>query len=479
MQAHELILAALLGIAEFLILLRVILRPHREPSARVAWVVVVIVLPVVGVIAYLLLGEIRISNSRREVGRRIDRALPRPPSHDPTTAAIANGHYSAPFALASSVNGLGTTGGNRAHLAADSNVAIDEMVEDIDAAAATVHLEAYIWLADTNGLKIKDALLRAADRGVKVRALADSFGSRLFIRSPYWQELCSVGASMGGALPVGNIFWTAIRGRVDLRNHRKLLVIDNRIAWAGSQNVADPEFRIKPHYAPWVDVMSRWEGPVARHCQYLFVSDWMGEGGEDLSALLMEPPARQVRPGKIAAQVIGTGPTSRYDAMPSCFAELIHAARRELVITTPYFVPDEQVLGALTAAARRGVETHLALPKRNDSWVVAATSRSYYQDLIGAGVKLYEYRLGLLHAKTMLADREVGLIGSANLDRRSFELNFENNIMFSDCTFAAVLRARQEEYLADSDLVTQAHIDQFSLPHRLWQNSVAMVSPIL
>ncbi len=142
-------------------------------------------------------------------------------------------------------------------------------------------------------------------------------------------------------------------------------------------------------------------------------------------------------------------------------------------------MPDDQVMGAITSAARRGVDTHLALPKRNDSRVVAATCRSYYQDLISAGVKLYEYRCGLLHAKTMLADREVGLIGSANLDRRSFELNFENNILFSDCTFAAVIRARQDEYLANSDLVTQGQIDQFTLPQRLWQNSVAMVSPIL
>ena len=116
-----------------------------------------------------------------------------------------------------------------------------------------------------------------------------------------------------------------IRGRVDLRNHRKQLVVDNRIAWCGSQNAADPEFRIKPKFAPWVDIMSRWEGPVARHCQYLFVSDWMGEQGEDISALT-EPLAGE-RHGSIVAQVLGTGPTLRFDAMPSCLAELIHSAR--------------------------------------------------------------------------------------------------------------------------------------------------------
>jgi cardiolipin synthase len=267
---------------------------------------------------------------------------------------------------------------------------------------------------------------------------------------------------------------------VDLRNHRKLLIVDNRIAWCGSQNFADPEFRIKPRYAPWVDVMSRWAGPVARHCQYLFVSDWIGDGGDDISPLLAEPwRSQDGRDGGAIAQVIGTGPTVSYDSMPSCFAELMHSARNELVITTPYFVPNDQVLFALTSAARRGVEVILMLPKRNDSMVVAGTSRSYYQDLVSAGVKLFEYHCGLLHAKTMVVDRKVGLIGSANLDRRSFELNFENNILFADDQFAGVLRARQDEYLADCDPVTQDVVNGFGLLGRLWQNSLAMMSPIL
>lgn len=476
---ENIVVTALVAAIEIATIIRAILRPHREPVSRLAWVMVIVLAPIVGVLAYLLLGEARISNSRRELGRKIDRELPRPPGDEAARRAAASSVYAAPFALASSVNALAATGENQAHLSADSNVAIDEMVADIDAAITTVHLCAYIWLADHNGCKVKNALIRAASRGVKVRALADALGSRLFIRSSHWRELADAAVEMRVALPVGNPLWTVIRGRVDLRNHRKLLIIDNRVAWCGSQNVADPEFRIKPHYAPWVDIMTRWSGPVARHCQYLFVSDWMGEGGDDIRALLSEQWTERPTSGRAIAQVIGTGPTIRFDSMPACFAELIHSARRELIITTPYFVPDEQVLGALTSAARRGVETSLAQPKRNDSWVVAATCRSYYQDLVGAGVKLFEYRRGLLHAKTMLVDGEIGLIGSANLDRRSFELNFENNILFADKDFAALVRARVGEYLADSDRVTQADIDRFSVVARLWQNSVAMVSPIL
>ena len=478
MRPLELFGTIVLALVEAAILVRAILRPHREPASRIAWAVVIVALPLVGIMAYLLLGEVRISLKRRVRGREIEAKLPRPAGDEQLAEQIAAGFYRAPFALGRSINGLPPTSGNKVTLAADSNIAIDEIVADIDGAASTVHLCAYIWLADTNGCKIKDALIRAAGRGVAVRALADALGSRLFIRSAHWRELAESGVQVRVALPVGNPLWTFIRGRVDLRNHRKLLIVDNLIAWCGSQNFADPEFRIKPRYAPWVDVMSRWEGPVALHSQYLFVSDWIGDGGDDISHLLAAP-AKQAAGNGAIAQVIGAGPTVSFDSMPSCFAELMHSARHELVVTTPYFVPNDQVLFALTSAARRGVDVVLALPKRNDSVVVAGTSRSYYQDLVGAGVRLFEYRSGLLHAKTIVVDRKVGLIGSANLDRRSFELNFENNILFADEDFAAVLRARQEDYLADSDPVTQSVVDSFGIAGRLWQNSLAMMSPIL
>ena len=310
-----------------------------------------------------------------------------------------------------------------------------------------------------------------------MRLLADALGSRRLIRSGYWREMGESGCDVRVALPVGNPLWTVIRGRVDLRNHRKLMVVDNSIAWCGSQNCADPEFRIKPRYAPWVDIMSRWEGPVARHCQYLFLSDWIGEGGDDLSALLREPVTSAS--GPIVAQVLGTGPTAEFDAMPACFSELIHSAREELVVTTPYFVPDEQLLFALTSAARRRVRTVMLFPKRNDNWIVAGASRSYYRDLIDAGAEIFEFRPGLLHAKTMVVDCRVGLIGSANLDRRSFELNFEDNILFEDAAFAAAVRARQHEYLAQCDPVTRQDVDRYGIALRLWQNLLATLSPML
>src|SRR6478735_9753668 len=452
MFASRPILAALLVLAELAVLVRAMLRPHREPTSRLAWVIVIIIAPILGMVAYLLFGEARLSRTRRARYQAINAELPRPSADAGAAKLLADGPYGAPFALARAIDRMGPTAGNAATLSADSNAAIDEMVDDMDAARETIHVCFYIWLDDRNGLKLKDAVIRAARRGVTVRVLADALGSRRLIRTDHWAEMKQSGADARVALPVGNLLWTMVRGRVDLRNHRKLLIVDNRIAWCGSQNAADPEFSLKPSYAPWVDIMTRWEGPVARDCQFLFVSDWMGEHGEDISSLLMEPPPP--KPGGIAAQVIGTGPTAPFAVMTACFAELVHSARRELVITTPYFVPDEQLQVAILSAAFRGVRTILVLPRRSDSRIVAATSRSHYSDLLKAGVELYEYCGGLLHAKTMLVDGQVGLIGSANLDRRSFELNFENNILFADPAFAALIRTRQDQYLASSERVT-------------------------
>jgi cardiolipin synthase len=351
------------------------------------------------------------------------------------------------------------------------------MVADIDASQDHVHLITYIWLPDNNGLKVVKALQRAAARKVICRAMADGLGSRIMIESPHWKAMQAGGVHVATALPIGNPLLRPLRGRIDLRNHRKILVIDNRITYCGSQNCADPEFRIKAKFAPWVDAMMRFEGPIARQNQYLFASDWMEQMGGDLTPLLRQP-VPSGGPG-LTAQVIGTGPTVYNSAMPEVFETLMYTARRELVITTPYYVPDEAMQTALGATARRGVKTTIIFPARNDSWIVGAASRSYYSDLLAAGVQIYEYKGGLLHTKSLTLDGEVTLIGSANMDRRSFDLNYENNILFYDPALTAKMRRRQDAYLACSHPVTADTVAQWSMPRRLWNNTIAMLGPIL
>jgi cardiolipin synthase len=266
--------------------------------------------------------------------------------------------------------------------------------------------------------------------------------------------------------------------RVDLRNHRKIAVIDGRITYAGSQNCADAAFTIKAKYAPWVDLMVRFEGPLARQNQYLFMSDWSAHVDEDLGELL-ERPLGPVSGGDVVAQAIGTGPATRALAMPEVFETLIYAARSELVVTTPYYVPNESLQTALCNCARRGVLTTLVFPARNDSWIVAAASRSYYADLLAAGARIVEYEGGLLHAKTLTIDGEVALIGSANLDRRSFDLNFENNVLAWDPALTQAVRARQESYIARSRPVTAEAVAAWPWYRRFWNNAVAMLGPVI
>ncbi len=466
---------------ELAVIARAIVRPHRDPSSRIAWVVVIAVLPVFGVVAYLLLGETNIGRKRVARSRKVLADLPPPADASPEDAANAHAEFPsrvAPlFTLGESVNGFKPVGGNSACLTADSNAAIDAMVKDMDEAEDHIHLTFYIWLADNNGLKVADALKRAATRGVTCRAMADSLGSRAMIHSKHWKDMRKAGVNMGVALPIGNPLLRPLHGRIDLRNHRKIVVIDDRITYCGSQNCADPEFRVKPKFAPWVDALMRFEGPIARQNQHVFIGDWMTYVKEDIRSML-ERPIRAPDKG-FPAQVIATGPTIRNSAMPETFETLMYAARKSLVITTPYYVPNEAMQAALCAAANRGVETTIIFPARNDSKLTGGASRSYYRELLEAGVHIHEFVGGLLHTKSLVVDDDVTLIGSANMDRRSFDLNYENNILFWDEALTSEMRSRQDAYLASSNPVTLADVEAWSPFRRLWNNTLGMLGPVL
>ena len=473
---------AFITMLELTVMVRILVRPHRDPASRIAWIVVVAALPLIGIIAYLFLGEVNIGRSRVKRLHAILERMPQFPlvaaggSED--AAAAVPDQYCHLFSLGHSISGFPPVSGNAARLLSDSNAAIDAIVTDIDSATDHVHVLFYIWLPDHNGTKVVEALKRAAARGVTCRVMADDLGSRTIIRSGHWQAMRTAGVRVAAGLPIGNPLLRPFEGRIDLRNHRKIVIIDDRITYCGSQNCADPEFRVKAKYAPWVDAMMRFEGPVVRQNQFLFASDWMTFVDENLDELLSRPLPLP-KPGGFLAQVIGTGPTVRYSAMPEMFESLMFAARRELVATTPYYVPDESLHNALCTTAYRGVDTTIVFPARNDSWFVGAASRSYYADLLNAGVRIYEYKGGLLHTKSVTLDGEVTLIGSANMDRRSFELNYENNLLFHDSALTGAVRERQEEYIARSNRVTKEEVAAWPLRRRLWNNLIATLGPML
>jgi cardiolipin synthase len=483
---HEpVILATSLTLLHLLIqlalVLRALLRPHRQPASRIAWIVVILAVPVLGICAYLLFGEVNVGRKRVARMRAVLDQLPDVSAAPGAEAVHAHADlpeaYRSLFRVATSINGFAPMTGNRAQLMADSNSTIDAMVADIDGAQEHVHLLFYIWLPDNNGCKMIEAITRAARRGVVCRVMVDGLGSRLLLGSKHWRDMGAAGVRLATALPVGNPVLRIFDGRIDLRNHRKIVVIDERITYCGSQNCADPEFRVKPRYAPWVDAVMRFEGPVARQNQHLFAGDWMAQVDDDIDELLRRP-LDPSSPG-FTAQAFGTGPTMRVSAMPEVFEATMYAAQRELVITTPYYIPDEAMQTALCASARRGVAVTIVFPARNDSWIVAAASRSYYQELLEAGVRICEYSGGLLHTKSMVVDGQLTLIGSANMDRRSFELNYENNILLYDPVLSARMRERQQSYIAQSTPVTEATVKSWPLHRQLWNNALAMLGPVL
>lgn len=478
---HSLPGIAIVALLELAVIARILLRPHRDPASRIAWIVVVAALPLLGMLGYLLFGEVSIGRRRvarleTVVGRMTALAHQGSEARDVVTPMPEP--YGHLFELGRSINGFDPVDGNIAHLLPDSNATIDAMVADIDAASQHVHLLFYIWLPDRNGCKVVEALKRAASRGVTCRVMVDSVGSRTMVRCGHWSAMRAAGVRVAEALPVGNPLLRAFLGRIDLRNHRKIVVIDDCITYCGSQNCADPEFLVKAKYAPWVDAVMRFEGPIARQNQFLFASDWMTYVNEDLDDLLRRPLPPPVPQGA-TAQVVGTGPTVRYSAMPEMFASLLFAARRDVVVTTPYYVPDEALQSALCTTAYRGIDTTIVFPARNDSWIVGAASRSYYADLLSAGVRIYEYEDGLLHTKSVTVDGEITLIGSANMDRRSFELNYENNILLHSTTLTSAMRERQRSYIGRSRLVTKDAVTAWPPSRRLWNNLVATLGPVL
>lgn len=465
---------------------RALTRPGRTPASRAAWVAVIMAVPTLGLIGYLFLGETSIGRARVRRLHEAERTLAKPEG----SAALLVPSAGELSQLCTAINGLPAVGGNRIELLGDpdatpaqpmldSEAAIATLVADIAQARDHVHISFYIWLDDTHGGQVADAVAAAAQRGVACRVMVDALGSRAFVHGPRWQQLRQAGVHLLATLDdIPRLGHLAV-GRLDLRNHRKLAVIDNAIAYCGSQNCADPQFRVLAHYAPWVDIFLRCQGPVVRQAQWLFLSTWIAETGEPLEA----PPAAQPEPATfepgVAAQMYGTGPSTPGNAMSDAFVGALYAAQRELLITTPYFVPDEALLRALCAAPRRGVKTTIVFPKRNHSWLVACACRSTYRDLLQSGVTIYEYPLGLLHTKSLTADGEFALVGSANMDRRSLQLNFENNLLIMDAATTATIKHRQLGYLSVSSAVSLDTVKAWPLHTRLLQNTVGMMAPVL
>ena len=463
--------------AVLIVVTRVLLRSRLTPPGRLAWVLVIEAVPLFGILAYLLFGEVRLGRGER---RRIaDARAALKGLYQPSPQLVhAPPDYARPvIASLEASGGFAPVGGCRLALLEESDAAIARMVAALDAAERQIHLLFYIWLPDHSGTKVAEAVIRARARGVTVRLIVDALGSRQLVASALWRRMQAAGAECTRAFPWGNPLLSALVERLDLRNHRKIVVIDNRLAFTGSRNCADMAFSIKARYAPWIDILLAVEGPVVRQLQAVFLQDWMIHTGQDLAAeMALVPPAAD--PGVIA-QVMASGPDQRRGTLSDGIATLIYAARERLTITTPYYVPDEAINAAIRSAAQRGVAVTLILPAKNDSHVVAATSEGYFLDLLRAGVRLMLFQGGLIHAKIATVDGRMTLFGSANLDRRSFDLNYEVNMLVVDEGFTAAMDERQASYIARARRLTLAEVEGWSRLRRIRNNLLALAAPLI
>ncbi|MFT4247269.1 MAG: cardiolipin synthase [Pseudomonas sp.] len=415
---------------------------RTTPGAARSWLLLVGFVPLLGLPLYLLFGHPWLSRERvrrqaqaSQVIREQQLALGAlrwPPPQATVAAEIVP--------LVERQGDFMPTRGNVVRLLDDYTGALQALVDDIDAAREQVHLLYYLMFDDAVGEAVVAALLRAAARGVRVRLLLDAVGAKRGLRG-YHHRLRAGGVQVHAMLP-GGLRWRR-SGRMDLRNHRKIAVIDNRIGFVGSQNLAAPAF---VRGFPNRELVARVQGPAVNHLEAVFASDWFVETGERLQVL---PDAPSCAEG-VAIQLLPSGPAYPFENARDAVNALIHLARRKVVLVTPYFVPDEATLSALRIAGVSGVDVQLILSESSNQRLTAWAQEAYYDELLRCGVRIALYRPHFLHAKHLSVDDEVALVGSINLDIRSFALNAEIGMLCYDRGVVARLREIERDYLRDA-----------------------------
>jgi cardiolipin synthase len=460
---------------------RVIMR--RLPvGVSLAWIFIVVTFPFMGAIAYLLLGELRLGVYR--AARAAELRAPFRSWLDRVNVGEVDWSEqpAAAEALArmcQKMTRMPVTAGNRLELIENSAAGLKALVDAIDQARSTCHLEFYIWTEGGLADRVAEALMAAAARGVICRMLLDDVGSREFLRSEWVPRLQAAGVAVEAALRAR--LWRLIFVRFDLRLHRKLAVIDGRVAFTGSMNLVDARlFKRSAGVGQWIDACVRVEGPAVEPMGVTFLGDWALEGEEDLERLQQTGDVRpQDAIAKMPVQVLPSGPSDARDVIERIVIAFIYSAQQRLILTTPYFVPDETLMEALTSAAQRGVEVTLILPEKVDSRLARLASRAIQGDLAKAGVQVLLFHGGLLHTKSVCIDGEYSLFGSLNLDPRSLHLNFELTLAVYDREFTARLEALQRSYASQSRALNMSEWETRGLGIRLLENVARLLGPLL
>lgn len=460
-----------------------LLTKKQSNSATISWIMLIYLLPIVGLIIYLLFGEITLGRKHAEKAQKLA------PTYQQWFTQLEqqphllrqnmSGRYLALFELCQRQLQIPCIAGNELKLFSSPDTIMRQIIRDIHQAQTEIRMIFYIWHNGGMVDEVAIALQQAAQRGVKIQILLDAVGSADFIGSEHYHTMRSHGIEIAEALKVK--LWRVFLSRIDLRQHRKIIVIDNHIAYTGSMNMVDPAyFKQDQDVGQWIDVMVRINGPVSTILAALHSWDWQIE--EEIDALPSLPDEKLLpveMDNQHAVQILPSGPNENKELMPRALATAIYSARNSIVITTPYFVPSPEIASALENAALRGVEVRIIVPERNDSTMVEWASRYFFDELLETGVEIYRFEQGLLHTKSIVIDDRLVLIGSVNMDIRSFLLNFEVTMIVDDKDFAKQVSLLQHDYIKASVQIDAEKWAKRPVYQRITEKLFYLSSPLL
>ncbi len=458
---------------------------NRKPSSATAWLMLILLLPYLGLIIFLLIGSPKLSRHRRAQQRTMDGLISKAVAdaeQQPELTALLDPtiplRYEPFVKLNTNLGYLPAFGGNSVELLPDYHDVFQRIAEEIDRAQKFVHVEYFALSRDEETECVFAAMERSVNRGVKVRVLMDHLGSRKYPNFKKMRAQLTV-AGIENHLMLPLHFFGSRYTRPDLRNHRKIVVIDGQIGFTGSQNMIKRNyFRKDAIY--YDELVALAKGPIAAQFEAAFVTDWYSETGFLLNS--QNAPETYMEPligGYVLCQVLPSGSGFENENNLKLFTSLIHAARNTLVITNPYFVPDDALMTAITSAAQRGVDVTLLNSEVSDQFFVSHAERSYYEDLLKAGVKIYRYNAPiLLHSKHITIDDDIAVIGSSNLDIRSFQLNLEVTLVCYDASVVAQLRQIEATYINKSRLVNLGEWETRPVREKLFENITRLTAAL-
>lgn len=459
----------------------VIFMENRNPSSTFAWILLLAILPIVGIVFYFLFGQNYFK--RRKYDKKLQQDL------EAFEQIDNNQHITtmAPKDLSSFTPGQRQLLGLSQRIArtpfstathtkvlTNGQETFSELLMELKNAKHHIHMQYYIYRPDQIGREIQQVLIAKAKAGVEVRFMYDIVGS-LGISKRFLDEMRAAGIEVG---IFGGEHFLSFSSRVNYRNHRKIVVIDGNTGFIGGLNVGDEYLSRSKTYGFWRDTHMLFKGEAVRSLQIIFLQDWRYVTGKTIMAPEYLSPALQ-ETGTGAVQIISSGPDNETRALKNIIFSMITSAKKSVWLATPYFIPDDDILTALEVAALSGMDVRILFPAKPDKWLPFLASHSYFPSLLKAGVKIYEYEKGFLHSKLLIADGEVATIGTANMDMRSFHLNFEVNALLVQTESVAKIVENFERDLKSTTRIESTVFMKKRLLVRLMESAARLMSPLL